>query len=111
MRAISKARIPAQMLPRNRLDKRRNPQLAPPVGQKQPKWLLLRDCDARAARNERLNLVARCRNQNAATWGKTAIRRRYRRCPFMPRENGSRSVLVIAFIDIGPILMPINVVK
>lgn len=44
-------------------------------------------------------------------WDKTAIRRRYRRCPIMPGENGSRSVLVIAFIVIGPILMPINVVK
>lgn len=55
--------------------------------------------------------VARCRNQNAATWDKTAIRRRYRRRPIMPGENGSRSVLVIAFIVIGPIRMPINVVK
>lgn len=44
-------------------------------------------------------------------WDKTAVRRRYWRCPVMPGENGSRSVLVFASIVIGPILMPINVVK
>lgn len=44
-------------------------------------------------------------------WGKTAFRRCYWRCPIMPRKNGSRSVLVIAPIVIGPIIMPINVVK